>query len=480
MSHTLVMKFGGTSVGSAAAIKQLVDITRQAQADWPRVVVVVSAMGGVTDLLLAGAHAAAGGDEARPTQIAGELRSRHLSTLQELLGSAETNQALAVETAQMCAASVLEFDRLCQAVRVLGEASPRALDAISSLGERLSAPLVAAALSAAGVPAKVVDAARVVVTDANHQSAAPDMEATAARAATVLVPLLEAGCVPVVTGFIGATPAGVVTTLGRGGSDFSAAIMGVALNATEVWIWTDVDGVMTADPRLVPQARTLPELTFREISELAFYGAKVLHPKTIRPVVERGLALWVKNTFNPGGPATRVAPDNEAVHGGVKAVTVFKGQCIITLEGRGMIGIPGIAARTFAAVARTGTSVAMISQASSEQSICFVVPCTSTAAVMRALQDEFRLELARRDIDGVSASSESAVVTVVGAGMRHTPGISGRVFGALGQSGVNVVAIAQGSSECSISLVVSSAEADVAVRAIHGLIVEGMNGKEQG
>jgi len=478
VGKTLVMKFGGTSVGSAAAVERLVAITRQAQADWPRVVVVVSAMSGVTDLLLGGAHASAAGDASRATGIASVLRDRHRNDLAQLVDTAGADKALADEAGLMFAASAEEYERLCQAVSVLGEASPRALDAISSLGERMSAPLVAAALTASGVPAKVVDAARVVVTDATYQSASLDMEATAARAGAVLLPLLEAGCVPVVTGFIGATPAGVLTTLGRGGSDFSAAILGVALNADEVWIWTDVDGVMTADPRLVPQARTLPELTFREISELAFYGAKVLHPKTIRPFVERGLALWVKNTFNPAGQCTRVAADTEATRGNLKAVTVFKGQCIITLEGRGMIGIPGIAARTFAAVARTGTSVAMISQASSEQSICFVVPCVATAGVMRGLQEEFRQELVRRDIDSVTTSSESAVVTVVGAVMRHTPGISGRVFGALGQAGVNVVAIAQGSSECSISLVVSAGEADEAVRAIHGLIVQEMDGKQ--
>jgi len=228
---------------------------------------------------------------------------------------------------------------------------------------------------------------------------------------------------------------------------------------------------MTADPRVVPAARTLPELTFREISELAFYGAKVLHPKAIRPVVERGIALWVKNTFEPAHPGTRIVPDNGAARGAIKAVTAFKGQCIVTLEGRGMIGIPGIAARTFAAVARTKTSVAMISQASSEQSICFVVPCKASDAVRHALEEEFRLELGRRDIDSITSTDECAVVTVVGAGMRHTPGIAGRVFSALGGAGVNVVAIAQGSSECSISLVVDAREADEAVRAVHGLIV---------
>jgi aspartokinase/homoserine dehydrogenase 1 len=477
MGKTLVMKFGGTSVGSAAAVERLLAITRQARADWPRVVVVVSAMSGVTDLLLSGAHSAAAGDPHGPASAARDIRARHEAALGELQLPASDPDGSAAQAREAVAAGVDEFERLCQAIGVLGEASPRALDAISGLGERMSAPLVAAALTAAGLPARAVDAAAVVVTDANFQSAAPDMEATAARSATVLLPLLDRGCIPVVTGFVGATPAGVVTTLGRGGSDFSAAILGVALNADEVWIWTDVDGVMTADPRLVPRARTLPELTFREISELAFYGAKVLHPKTIRPVVERGLALWVKNTFNPTGPGTRVAADTEATHGSLKAVTVFKGQCVITLEGRGMIGIPGIAARTFAAVARTGTSVAMISQASSEQSICFVVPCVATAAVMRGLQEEFRLELARRDIDSVTTSPESAVVTVVGAGMRHTPGISGRVFGALGQAAVNVVAIAQGSSECSISLVVSAQQADEAVRAIHELIVIEMDGK---
>lgn len=462
MSSTLVMKFGGTSVGSAKAIRQLIEIVRTAKAEWPAVAVVVSAMSGVTDALLNGAYAAARGEDVLPAQIVASLRAKHFEALHELAPEAE-------DVHSVISAYLDEFSSLCHAIRVLGEASPRALDAIAALGERMSAPLVAAALMNAEIPAQAVDAARVVVTDAIFQSASPDLEATAHKATALVKPALKGGLVPVITGFIGATPHGVVTTLGRGGSDFSGAIFGVALDAQEVWIWTDVDGVMTADPRVVQNARTLTELTYREISELAFYGAKVLHPKTIRPVVERGIALWVKNTFSPTFPGTRIVADTE-ITGSIKSVTAFKGQAIIALEGRGMLGIPGIAARTFAAVARTGTSVVMISQASSEQSICFVVARTAADSVLQALEDEFRAELARRDIDKVSASGESAVVTVVGAGMRHTPGIAGKIFTALGQTAVNVIAIAQGSSECSISLVVEAADADNAVRAVHGLI----------
>jgi aspartate kinase len=463
MAKTLVMKFGGTSVGGAEAIRQLTAIVRSAQAGWERVAIVVSAMSGVTDGLLRAAHAAAQGDVSEAGRAAEAIEAQHDEAWRRL--APDDAEARAV-----IAGCLLEFRALCHAVAVLGEASPRALDAIAALGERMSAPLVAAALRQAGLPAQSVDAAQVVVTDGVHQSATPDLEATQARAESIIAPLLARGVAPVITGFIGATPAGVVTTLGRGGSDYSAAIFGVALDAQAVWIWTDVNGVMSADPRVVPAARTLPALSFREISELAYYGAKVLHPKTIRPVVERGIALWVKNTFQPDEAGTQIEPDNGAAAGSIRAVTAFKGQSIVTLEGRGMIGIPGIAARTFAAVARTGTSVVMISQASSEQSICFVVPRLAAETVVAALEAEFRLELARKDIDGVTASDECAVVTVVGAGMRHTPGVAGKVFGALGAAGVNVVVIAQGSSECSISLAVAAAEADEAVRAIHAMI----------
>jgi aspartate kinase len=280
--------------------------------------------------------------------------------------------------------------------------------------------------------------------------------------------------IPVVTGFIGAAPVGTITTLGRGGSDYSAGILGAVLAADDVWIWTDVDGVMTADPRAVPEACTIPELTYREVAELAYYGAKVLHPKTIRPVIEMGAGLRICNTFNPDHPGTRLVAERAASTSRIiQAVTAVRSQQLVTIEGRGMLGVPGVAARAFAAVASTGTSVPLITQASSEQSICFAVPVSSAGKVIQALEKEFSLEIADRDIDRIWSSEEVVIVTVVGLGMIHTPGVAGKVFTVLGEQGLNVIAIAQGSSEVSISLVVLRADADRALRALHGLTENG-------
>ncbi|HZY42000.1 MAG TPA: aspartate kinase [Anaerolineae bacterium] len=462
---TLVMKFGGTSVGNADAIRQSADIVLAARKDWSRVVVVVSAMSGVTDALLKGAHTAASGDAATFRTIASDLRTRHFTALEALMPPGAQGQARAEVLTYLS-----EFEALCHAVHVLGEASARALDAISSLGERMSIHLIAAHLQSLGAKADPIEASELIITDAHYQAANPIGALTRSATQARLSPLLDRGVIPVVTGFIGATPDGVITTLGRGGSDYSAAILGVALDADEVWILTDVDGVMTTDPRIVPGAQTLPELTFREISELAYYGAKVLHPKTIRPVIERGIALWVKNTFNPQHPGTQIVRDNGHTTGAIKAVTVIRGQTMLTVEGRGMLGVPGVAARTFGAVAHTHTSVSLITQASSEQSICFTIPSVSTSTVVAALRDEFRRELEQQDIDDVVALENVVIVTVVGAGMRHTTGIAGRIFSALGNDRLNVIAIAQGSSECSISLIVDAKDGDEAVRSIHRLI----------
>jgi aspartate kinase len=365
---------------------------------------------------------------------------------------------------------------LCRAIAVLGEASPRALDAVASLGERMSVRLLCAVAQSAGVKAKFIEASEFIVTNAHFQNANPDFERTTEATRRCLNPILDDGLVVITTGFIGATPEGVISTLGRGGSDYSAGIIGSVLPADEVWIWTDVDGVMTADPRLVPAAKTLPEINYSEIAELSYYGAKVLHPKTIRPVVDAGIGLRICNTFNPSHPGTRLIANGHSegkpLDGGqvIKAVTAIRKQRLVTIEGRGMLGVPGVAARAFGAVASTGTSVPLITQASSEQSICFAIPTESTDQVLAALKKNFAIELLERDIDRIWATEDVSIITVVGLGMRHTPGVSGRIFSQLGNQGVNVLAIAQGSSEVSISLVVDTADTESAVSALHELI----------
>ncbi len=465
--RSLVMKFGGTSVGGAQALAQVVEIVRRERTRWPRLVVVTSAMAGVTNLLLEGASWAMNGNRERLPQAAQRLEALHFEAADVLLPDPQRRALLKDEIGALIA----RYRDLSGAVGVLGEATPRALDAISGLGERMSVRLLAAALEAGGAPAAPVEATGLIVTDRHFGAAHPDLDATRASVRQALEPLLEQGTVPVVTGFIAATADGIPTTLGRGGSDYSAALLGAALPADEVWIWTDVDGVMTADPRLVPEARTIPSLSYREIAELAYFGARVVHPMTIRPVIEAGIRLRVCNTFNPDCPGTYLDGEAAARTGSaIQAVTAIRGQRLITLEGRGMLGVPGVAARTFGAVAATGTSVPLITQASSEQSICFAVPAEAAGKVTQALEAAFETELARRDIDRIWAGDPVDIVTVVGAGMRNTPGIAGRIFSALGAQGVNVIAIAQGSSEVSISLVVAEAEAAAAVCAIHALL----------
>jgi aspartate kinase len=460
------MKFGGTSVGSADAIERVAAITKTQQARWQQVAIVVSAMSGITDLLIGGAQRALHERESYRT-AADQIRKKHEQAIQALLGDGPEAAVVRATIEQL----VSEFELLSHSVGVLGELSPRALDAISGLGERMSAPLVAATLRARGIAAEAIEASEVVVTTNEFGNAVPLYPATRERIQARLLPLLADGVVPVITGFIGATEQGALTTLGRGGSDYSGAIVGAGLDADEVAIYTDVDGVMTTDPRQVPEARILPTLSYAEMSELAYFGAKVLHPRTIRPVVERGIALRIRNTFHAEHEGTLIV--QESVPGGrpVKAVTSIKAMSLVTVEGRGMIGVPGVAGRTFGAVASVGANVLMISQASSEQSICFVVPTNTVPAVVQALEDGLGSAIARRDIDRIVARQDVVIVTAVGSGMRETPGVAAMVFTALAAQGINVVAIAQGSSECAISIVVGAQDCDAAVRAIHALTV---------
>ncbi len=467
----LVMKFGGTSVGSASAMKTVLEIVRDEKKKWKNVVVVISAISGTTNILLDTAAQAAAGDDALISKSVSELRTRHFEILDQTVNTPEININVKSSINEL----IEEFRSLCHAMFVLGETTPRALDAVASLGERMSVRLLAAIFNDAGLPAQFAEATEMVITNNLYQNANPDFPATQVATHQKLRPLFSDGITPIVTGFIGATPQGITTTLGRGGSDYSAAILGAVLNADDVWIWTDVDGVMTADPRIVKDARTIPSISYSEIAELAYYGAKVLHPKTVKPVVEAGIGLRICNTFNPTHPGTRLIANAEVqepteISQIIKAVTTIRNQKLVTIEGRGMLGVPGLAARAFAAVASTGTSVPLITQSSSEQSICFAIPSAPSDNVINALRNEFVKELANNDIDGVFASEPVSILTVVGYGTKNTPGIAGRIFSKLGDEAINVLAIAHGSSDVSVSLVIGSKDDSRAVLALHNLI----------
>jgi aspartate kinase len=358
------------------------------------------------------------------------------------------------------------FDKLCFGLSMVHELTPRLLDAISGIGEMLAAPLVAAAIRRAGCGSESIDATEVLVTTDQFGGAEPLMDETRARTTARLGPLVARGEAPVVTGFIGATIDGVQTTLGRGGSDYSASILGAALDADEVWIWTDVDGVMTANPSEVSGARTLSEISYSEASELAYYGAKVLHYKTILPAFRKRIPVRILNSFNPSHPGTRVSVEGDPSVPGVKAVTSIRGVSLIGISGTGMQGIPGIVAKAFDVVAEQQSNVLMISQASSENNICFVISASEAPDVLKALKSALEFELARGHIEEI-ASQPVAVVAAIGDRMRGTPGIAATVFGALGAQRINVVAISQGSSERNISLVVDEGDATAAVRALH-------------
>jgi len=467
----IVMKFGGTSLGDGEAINRAVDIVCQTLKDKGLVVVVVSAMSGVTDTLLAAATSAAQGDAETFRRARWALSDRHRLAITEALSYEETRGQLMEEIEALLS----DFESLCRSIHIMGELTARGSDAVVSLGERLTARILAAALRDRGERATAVEATETIVTNGKHGSAVPLMDETREAAQARLMPLLAQGVTPVVTGFIAATKDGVTTTLGRGGSDYTAAILGACLDSDEVWIWTDVDGVMTADPRVVPQARTLPEISYSEAAELSYFGAKVLHPKTILPAVERGIPLRIVNTFNPSHPGTLIIAEAklrpELAEGpsefAVKGITSIRGLSLVTVAGRGMLGVPGIAARVFTAVAQEGISVLMISQSSSEQSICFIIRQETVDRALKALEAAFETELARRNVDRIWAQNEVAIVAVVGAGMKGTPGIAAKVFGALGKHAVNVISIAQGSSEYNISFVVDEEDIETAVRDIH-------------
>jgi aspartate kinase len=457
----ITMKFGGTSVGNAERMKNVAEIVAT-HAQRAEVVVVVSAMGGVTDMLIRAANEASHGDRENWKNVRRELAHRHREVADQLLKAAEQAAVL-----PRLADAVADFENLCSGFSLVREVTPRAMDTLSSLGEVMSANLMAAILRSRGTPAEAVDATELIVTDDFFGNATPIFDETNVKTRQRLAGLRKRGVIPVITGFRGATRAGSCTTLGRGGSDYSGTIVGAALDADEVWIWTDVDGVMTADPRLVPEARILPEISYREAIELSFFGAKVLHPKTIQPVMKKKIPVWIKNSFNPACPGTSIVPNATNNQRGVKAITSISKADLITISGKESLSFPQLAAKAFGSLSLDDISTLMVTQSSADNVLCFAVHDADLAQVKGQLEKTFELEMLHDDRVSIEVMPHVAIVVAIGENMEGTPGIAGRTFGALGRRGINIIAIAQGSSELSISFAVKASDVKEAVKVVH-------------
>ncbi len=457
----IVMKFGGTSVGSAERMQNVAELVKE-HSRRAEIVVVVSAMGGVTDMLIRAATEASRGDREQWKSVRQEIARRHREVADRTLSAGE--QAVVLPR---LAEQVGNFENLCSGFSLVREVTPRAMDTLSSLGEVMSATLLAAILRSQGVPAEAVDATELIVTDDKFGNATPLFEETNQKTRARLAPMRRRGEIPVITGFRGATRDGHCTTLGRGGSDYSGTLIGAALDADEVWIWTDVDGVMTADPRLVSTAHIIPEISYREAVELSFFGAKVLHPKTIQPVIKRKIPVWIKNTFNPSCPGTKIGPSAANGKPGVKAITSVSKTQLITLTGRGNLTFAHLATKTFAALGAEEVDTLMVTQSSADNVLCFAIRDSDLKCVKTHLEKVFELELLHDNRASIEVMPHVAIVVAIGENMKGTPGIAGRSFSALGRKGINIIAIAQGSSEISISFAVKTSDVKEAVQAIH-------------
>ncbi|PYX85735.1 MAG: aspartate kinase [Acidobacteria bacterium] len=458
----IVMKFGGTSVGNSERIRQAATIVKQHAQSGNDVVVVVSALSQVTDLILKVLNAARLGNASDVEEGLQQLSRRHEEVLPELFqGENLKGVSAAVE------ATLKRLREFCSALVLLGSATPQVMDMVLPLGEQMSARMFAACLDQIGVQASCVDSGQVLITDEEFGDASPDMECTRHHSREVLLPCLKQGRIPVVMGYSGATRTGLVTTLGRGGSDSSATILGAALDADEVWIWTDVDGVLTADPRICPDAVTLPEITFAEAIELSYYGAKVIHRKAIRPTMERGIPVWIKNSFKPELPGTKIVEALPASNHPVKAVTAVTQASLVTLTTRRDVHFAEIFGRLFLRLGHERIDVLFSTQSSSEDSLGLVLREQDTEHVVHAIQRLFRTELKHGVLNPVSVHRDIAVIAVLGSGMKGTCGILGRLFSVVARNNVSVIAVAQGASELNICFAVAASRVDDVLRAIH-------------
>jgi bifunctional aspartokinase / homoserine dehydrogenase 1 len=461
LNDLLIMKFGGTSVGSAERMRAAARLAVEESRKRP-VAVVVSAMSKITDLLLGAMRHAEGGDRAGMEANLRTLRDRHEQACRELL-PADRQPAVLAKLLTL----IDEFARIVNGMAMLNERPPRSVDEGVAVGERLSAILVAEHLLAEGMPAEAVNAWEVIVTDALFGNASPLMDPTRIKANARLLPLLEHGVMPIVTGFNGATADGRPTTLGRGGSDFSASILASALDAAELWIWTDVDGIMSGDPRLVHDAEVMDEITYAEAAELAYNGAKVLHPRTLAPLVDKKIPVWSKNSFAPEKRGTKIVPKtNHAA--GVRAVASMTHVALVSLEPASpeLNGVM-VMARALDAIARANVEVLVVSSSSYRQSFCFLVRSSELNSAVGALESALALELAHGYLRPIEIDDNVGLLAAVGEGMEGKPGLAGRIFTAISRVHVNIIAIAQGSSELTIAVVVRRDGLENAVRAVH-------------
>ncbi|MFP4376126.1 MAG: aspartate kinase [Spirochaetales bacterium] len=455
-----VMKFGGSSVADASRIRDVIEIIASHHAR-ERVCAVFSAMKGVTDQLIDAAAQASGG-VSQYRLLVDQIRDRYLAAAEILCAPDPTDTVAEIKSLGDQLASLL------RGVELVRECSGRTLDLVLGFGERMNCTLIAAAMKVRDLPARYVDAREMIVTDASHGHAIVDQEASAARIKNVL----SGDDLPVVTGFIAATQDGVSTTLGRNGSDYTASIVGAGADASAIEIWTDVDGVYSADPRYVQDAFVLPQISYKEAMELSYFGAKVIHPSTMVPAVHAETPIWIKNTLNPTAPGTRITAESS----GAKEITGLasvEDVALVNVEGGGMVGLPGVAGRLFSTLAAARINIIMISQASSEHSICFIVSERDVERATSALEMEFQHELHYGSLERVNAERGLEIVAVIGERMRGKAGISGKLFHALGEAQINVLAIAQGSSEMNISFVVYNREREHALNAVHSAFFAG-------
>lgn len=457
----LVFKFGGSSLINGKTIKHVAKLV----ADYlkkEKLIIVVSALKGITNQLIENSERAEKGDIEFIKRFVEDVRKRHL----EAAEGAIEDRAIREEVSKAVKELVDELERVLLGVIYVRELTPRTKDRILSFGERLCAPIFAGALKSLGFDARSLTGQEAgIVTDDSFGEAIPLMEVTKYEVRKRIDPLIDRGIVPVITGYIAATQEGITTTLGRGGSDYTATIIASALGADEAWIWTDSDGLMTADPEIVSSAKVLPEVSFSEAAEMAVFGAKYMHPRALDPAMETNIPVRIKNAFNPEAEGTLIVKESKMRPGEVvKSVSIVRDVALVNVSGFGMIGRPGTAARVFDLMGKNGINIFMISQSVSEANISFIIRRDLAEKACSILETAL---LGRGIVRDVSIEDDICVVAVIGAGMRGTPGIAARVFSAVARKGVNVRMIAQGSSELNISFVVKEVDGETAVRAIH-------------